>query len=151
MIATAGMTYTGKPSDEPARRAWSILSVLLGGHLLEMTFVQEHDGDPAGFWRVRYYDAVAGKERIKHYPVAGIDSVDDAKIREIRAITRKAEQARRQKEAAEKRVLGKLLAGAEIETGQYTADIVMEEHAGKKTPRLHVRKRRTGEKPPPVQ
>lgn len=145
------MIFTTRPSYGPARRAWSIMSVLLGGHLPEMTFVQEHDGDPAGFWRVRYYDASAGKDRVKHFPVAGINAVDDAKIREIRAITRKAEQARRQKEAAEKRILRKLLGGAEIESGQYTTDIVMEERGGKKVPRLHVRKRRAGEKPPPVQ
>lgn len=150
MIVTS-MTYTSKPSDDPARRAWSILSVLLGGHLLEMTFVQEHDGNPAGFWRGRFYDAAAGKECVKHFPVAGIESVDDAKISEIRAITRKAEQARRLKEATEKRILRKLLAGAEIEPGQYTADIIVEERGGKKTPRLHVSKRRPGERPPSVQ
>jgi hypothetical protein len=56
-----GMIFTSPPPDGPARRAWSILSVLLG-HVLELRFVQEHNGDPAGFWRVRYYDSGAGTE-----------------------------------------------------------------------------------------
>jgi hypothetical protein len=53
-IGLAEMTYTTMPDEDPARHAWAVVEVLLG-EPLELTFVEDGDGDRLGFWRCRFY------------------------------------------------------------------------------------------------
>lgn len=104
MIATAGMTFTSKPPDGPARRAWTILTVVLG-EVLQLRFLQEHQGDPAGFWRVRFLDRHTGQVQVKIIPAKNLDAVSDDQIAAIRKLTKKGRDALRRAEAIEQKVI----------------------------------------------
>lgn len=147
MIATAGMTYTSKPPDGPARRAWNVLSVLMG-EVLELRFVQQYRGDPAGWWRVRFHHRESGEDRVMIVPAKNIDAVSDERIAAIKKLTKKGEKALRRAEALEQKVIRMKQAGAPEELGPLTADIVYEKRGRKLVPRLHVPKRGSGEGPP---
>ncbi len=117
-------------SERPARRAWSIFSLVFG-EVLEMRFVQEHEGNPAGFWRVRFYDSATGKKRVRYVPVQNLGAISDDQIRTIRALLRKAKTVTRQAEAAKMRLLKAKLALADEEPGPLTAEVVTEHRRGK--------------------
>jgi len=137
------MIHTSRPPEGPGRRAWTILSILLG-EVLELRFLQEHRGDPAGFWRVRFRDRESDEEHVQIIPAKNLDAVSDDRIAGIKKFTKKGEKALRRAEASERKVIRMKQAGAPEEPGPLTGDIVYEKCGRKLVPRLHVRKRRSG-------
>ena len=144
------MSFTTRPRSGPARRAWSIFSLVLG-EVLELRFVQEHGGNPNGFWRVRFYDRETRTEDIEYVPVRNIAAIPDELLRRLQAIRKSASKLEQRLKAAERRVIKLKLAGAPEEPGPLTADVVFEQRGIKIVPRLRIRKRRPGEGSPPVQ
>ncbi|MCL5743759.1 MAG: hypothetical protein M1541_07505 [Acidobacteria bacterium] len=144
------MIYTVRPASGPARRAWTILSTVLG-EVLELRFLQEYQGDAAGFWRVRFRDRDTGESRVNIIPAKNIDAVSDERIDAVRKLTKKADKAMRRAEALEQKIIRMKQAGVPEEPGPLTADIVYEKRGRKLVPRLHVRKRRSKEEPPKFQ
>jgi len=51
------------------------------GEVLELRFLQEYQGDPAGFWRVRFKKRDNGEERVKIIPARNLDGVSDGQIK----------------------------------------------------------------------
>ena len=90
-IGLAEMTYTAMPNEDPARHAWAAVEVLLG-EPLELTFVDDGDGDRLGFWRCRFYS-----DRLNR-PVTIVlraDSVKSVKPAELRYLQAKRDQIQR--------------------------------------------------------
>lgn len=83
------MTYTTRPPDGPARRAWTIFDVI-PGEVLELRFMQEYQGDPTGFWRGRFLDRDTGEAHVKIIPAKNLDAVSDERIAAIKKLNKGA-------------------------------------------------------------
>jgi hypothetical protein len=118
---------------------------LVFGEPLELTFVQEFQGNPHGFWRFRFYDVKKSAERVEHFPVDILDAIPDAEFDLLRAIRRRVAKAQRNYERIERRIIKAKLAGASDAGSKYVSDIYFEMRAGRAVPRLRIRERRPGE------
>lgn len=106
--------------------------------VLELRFLQEYQGDPAGFWRVRFRDRDTREERVAIIPAKNLDAVFEYRIAAIRKLTKKGEKAMRRAEAMEQKIIRMKQEGAEEEPGPLTADIVYvyEKRGRKLVPRV---------------
>jgi hypothetical protein len=87
------MIYPARPLDGPARGAWKIFDAILGD-MQQLRFPAEFQGDPAGFWRVRFRDQNSGNQRVKIIPAKNLDTVSDDQIAAIRKLRGRGETRR---------------------------------------------------------
>lgn len=150
-VMIACMVFTAPPPDGPGLRAWSIFSVLLG-NVLEMSFEQEFEGSPDGWWRVKFYKTEPSKATVVRVPAKELDTFSDDEISSLRSQRGKNATPQRGAERTGPRTIRmKVDLLAMEEPGKYVSDVTFERRRGKIVRRLQIRKRRPGERPPMIQ
>lgn len=145
------MVFTARPTDGPALRAWSIFSVYLGT-LLEMSFEQEFEGSPDGWWRVKFYKTEPGRATVVRVPARDLDAISDDEISGFSSHRGKTETPEHGTQFPGPRTFRmKVDFLAMEEQGEYISDETFERRDGRIVRRFKVRKRRPGELPPRVQ
>jgi hypothetical protein len=59
---------------------------------MELAFIQEHNGDPSGFWRFRYFDRQAGIMRVRVFRADDVSSISQERVDDFWLLERKLDR-----------------------------------------------------------